>query len=261
MVDLHPEQARAVLENLAVGVVLIDKNERVSWANTYASDLLGAQVDGLLGQDVASLPLPFSAPQATDDEPQICVAGTIVGVTQRYHHPSGEGSVLLLLDRGHALVWFLTALSSGASGSVAGFGVLSRGAISNRLEAEISRSRRYANPLSCITVRFSGVRDARALSTVARRVKGQLRWVDQLGQWNDDTLLVILPETDESAAGALGEKLVLTVRGALESTDDGLSATLGTSSWQRGDNAEQLVCRALAAGRVVLRGQPVLASV
>lgn len=147
MVDLHPEQARAVLEHLSVGVILIDRNECVSWANAYASTLLGAHDDGLLGQHVTALPLPYSPSQATDEEPQICVEGTLVGITRRYDPPSGQGSVLMLLDRGHALVWFLSALSSGVAGNVAGFGVLSRGAISNRLEAEVSRSRRYAHSL------------------------------------------------------------------------------------------------------------------
>ena len=252
MVDLHPEQARAVLDNLPVGVVLVDRNERVSWANAYASTLLETEVDGLLGQAVTSISLPYSPPNTTDDEPQICVDGTMVGITQRYDHPSGGGSVVMVLERGHALVWFLSALSSGVSGSVAGFGVLSRGVISNRLEAEVSRSRRYANPLSCITVRFGGVQDHRALGEVARRVKGQLRWADQLGQWNADTLLVILPETDEKAASALRDKLASTVRAALDSTNDAVSAELGVGSWLRGDNAEQLVCRALAAGSTVL---------
>ena len=258
MVDLHPEQARVVLENLPVGVVLIDRNERVSWANAYASTLLETEIDGLLGQAVTSTSLPYSPPNTTDDAPEICVDGTMVGITQRYDHPSGQGSVVMVLERGHALVWFLSALSSGVSGSVAGFGVLSRGAISNRLEAEVSRSRRYANPLSCITVRFGGVPDHNALSEVARHVKGQLRWVDQLGQWNSDTLVVILPETDECAARALRDKLAATVKTALDATNDAVSAQLGAGSWQRGDNAEQLVCRALAAAINVPNAETVM---
>ena len=251
MVDLHPEQARAVLENLPVGIVLVDRNERVSWANAYASVLLGSETDGLLGQDVTCLPVPYAPLTMNDDESRIRVDGTMVGITHRYDHPAGRGSVLLLLDRGHALVWFLSALSSGGSNNVAGSGVLSRGAISNRLEAEVSRSRRYANPLSCISVRFGSAADHGAQSEVARYVKGQLRWVDQLGQWSRDTLLVILPETDERAADVLREKLAATIKTALDSSNNGVSAELGASSWQRGDNAEQMVCRALVAGSAV----------
>ena len=248
MVDLHPEQARAVLEDLPIGIVLVDRNERVSWVNAYASALLGGETEGLLGQDVTCLPVPYAPLRTNDDESPIRVDGTMVGITHRYDHPAQGGSVLLLLDRGHALVWFLNALASGGSNNVAGFGVLSRGAISNRLEAEVSRSRRYANQLSCISVRFGGVADHVAHSEVARYVKGQLRWVDQLGQWSRDTLLVILPETNERAADALREKLATTVKTALDLSNNGVSAELGASSWQRGDNAEQLVCRALVAG-------------
>ena len=52
-------------------------------------------------------------------------------------------------------MWLLNALTTGVSATVTDSGVLSRGAIINRLEAEVSRSRRYANPLSCITVQLA----------------------------------------------------------------------------------------------------------
>ena len=253
MVDLHPEHARAVLDDLPIGVVLIDRDGRVSWINRYATNFLGGDADQVLGHEIAALPLPFAPLAGVDDEPQVQVDGAMIGITQRYEHAAGEGSILIILDRGHALVWFLNALSTGASDTVTDSGVLSRGAIINRLEAEVSRSRRYANPLSCITVQLGKEAERALVGEIARNVKGQLRWVDLLGQWNDETLLLVLPETDEFAARALSEKLLSSVSLIICSSRVAVPADLGTSSWARGDNAERLVRRALAHGRSVQR--------
>lgn len=119
--------------------------------------------------------MPFAPLAAVDDEPQVQVDGAMIGITQRYDHAAGDGSILIILDRRHALVWFLNALTTGVSGTVTDFGVLSRGAIINRLEAEVSRSRRYANPLSCITVQLAKEAEGTLAGEIARKVKGQLR--------------------------------------------------------------------------------------
>ena len=253
MVKLHPEHARAVLDGLPIGVVLIDRDGRVSWINRYAASFLGGDADAVLGHEAAALPLPFTPLAGVDDEPQVQVDGAMIGITQRYEHAAGQGSILMILDRGHALVWFLNALSSGVSGTITDSGVLSRAAIINRLEAEVSRSRRYANPLSCITVQLGEEAEPSLVDEIARSIKGQLRWVDLLGKWNKDTLLIVLPETDEFAARALSEKLLSSVSLTTYSSGVTVPAELGTSSWERGDNAERLVRRALAHGRSVQR--------
>lgn len=251
MVDLHPEHARAVLEGLPVGVILTDRDQRVSWANAYAGKMLERAPDTLLGCEVTTLGLPYS-PGGVTDEAQMRVDGNVLGITQMYMGPSGEGAILMLLDRGHALVWFLSALASGVPGTVAASGVLARGAITNRIEAEVSRSRRYSNPLSCVTIRLVAEGHRDLLGEIARGVKGQVRWVDLLGQWNSDTLLIILPETDATAAEALQDKIAVTVNEALESIASQASAEIGSSTWRRGENSEQLVGRALDEGRAAV---------
>lgn len=250
MVDLHPEHARAVLEGLPVGVILTDTRERVSWANAYAGKMLSVDPGSLLGHDVTTLGLPYTPVATIAEDAQMQVDGNVLGITQAWEGPGGAGgSVLMLLDRGHALVWFLSALASGVPGTVAASGVLARGAITNRLEAEVSRSRRYANPLSCITVRLTNGSHGELLGEIARRVKGQVRWVDLLGQWSKDALLIILPETDAAAASALREKIAQTVEESLSAIASAATPELGISTWSRGENAEQLVGRALDDGR------------
>lgn len=240
MIEIHPEHARAVLETLAIGVVLVDRNQHVTWVNDYATTLLTLPAEELLGRPITELGLPYTPPGPGTDAVEVRIDGTMLGITQRYAHPGGNGSTLLLLDRGHALVWFLSTLAGGAPAPVAASGVLARAAIQHRLDAEISRSRRYANDLSCITVSYRGAGAAETLNGVARLLKEQLRWVDLLGQWRDDTLLVVLAETGLEAAERLRDKLTV-----LLATPGSETVACGVATWRRGDNAERLVARAL----------------
>jgi hypothetical protein len=250
MIGIHPEHARAVLENLALGIVLVDRHERVSWANAHAASLLGLAAERLPGLHVSELPLPYCRPGAGDDPLELRTEGALIGVTQRFEHPGGPGAVVTLLERGHALVWCLSALASGVPATVAASGVLARPGLSQRLEAEISRSRRYANQLSCIGARLLSVPGVERMAELARELKGQLRWVDVLGQWQDDALVVLLPETDMRAARVLLEKLAQNRRTTVGIAD----VAFGLSTWQRGDTAEQFVWRALACdGRPALK--------
>ncbi|MCB1749005.1 MAG: diguanylate cyclase [Gammaproteobacteria bacterium] len=247
MVELHPEQARAVLADLAIGVVVLDGRECVMWANAHAERLLGAPVSALIGENARVLALPYALPTAdSSEQPTVRVRGALVGFTQHYHHATGDGALVMLYERGHALVGFLNALASGVAGGISSIGVLNRAAIKSRLEGEISRSRRYSNPLSCITVHLAGDELLRDMGELARMLKEQLRWVDLLGQWRDDVLLVVLPETTEDAAARLTAKLM-----GLVAPPPGREQTLtiGCASWRRGDNAERMIRRALTCAR------------
>jgi hypothetical protein len=239
MIEIHPEHARAVLETLAIGVVLVDRNQRISWVNDYTATLLKRPVETLLGCSPAELELPYCAPGVGCEPVEVRVAGAMLGITQHYDYASGSGAVLLLLDRGHALVWFLSTLAGGVPGSVAASGVLARAAIQHRLDGEISRSRRYHNALSCITVYCQDPAAPTQLVDVARLLKEQLRWVDLLGQWREDTLLVVLPETALDAAERLRAKLAALLR-----APGAGGIVCGVASWRKGDNAERMVARA-----------------
>lgn len=245
MVDIHPEHARSVLESLAIGVVLVDRHQHVNWVNDYTSTLLKRPAESLLGRPVAELGLPYAVPEAGSEPVEVRIDGAMLGITQRYEHAGGAGAVLLLLDRGHALVWFLSTLAGGVPGSVAASGVLARAAIQHRLDSEISRSRRYDNELTCISVHCPGPDAVARIAGVARLLKEQLRWVDLLGQWSDDTLLVVLPETALEAAAGLRDKLA-----ALLAAPGVGAIACGVTAWHKGDNAERMVARAMESAPV-----------
>ena len=242
MVEIHPELARSVLESLSVGVILIDRSECVSWLNDYAITTLKTVATAVLGRHISELPVPYTPLAGNGAELEARIEGSILGLTQRYTYAGGRGALLLLLDRDHVLWSAMHGIGAGSAPTSA-LGGLPRAALVGRLQAEVSRSRRYENPLSCIAVKIAGGGTTMELDDIARALKGQLRWVDLLGWWQPDVLLVILPETTAPAARGLRDKLAA-VLAAVRIPGQFYCAV---AAWQRGDHAEQLVNRALVA--------------
>lgn len=217
MTALHPELARQLLQALPGPIALLNAAGVIVWVNDAFALLAGRAPGDCVGFAIDDLDLPLRL--------------TLGAEARRVAAPGFKGSVLLFDG------------AAGGGSTVAG--VLSREAAGLRLDAEISRSRRYSNPLSCLVARLDG--DAGAYATLERMLREQLRWVDVLARWSDTELLVLLPETPARAATALCRKLAIQVR-ALE----GLAkVTWGASSWRRGDDAAQFVARARTGERGV----------
>ena len=123
-------------------------------------------------------------------------------------------------------------------------GLLDRATIGRLLRSEISRSRRYGNPLSVArytagtaTVNDSDLVQA-TMATVAETLKEHLRWTDSVGRSSAQSLLLVLPETDAGAVTILLGK----IRAAIGDREGGLTWT----TWRRGDNLDSLLSRVAA---------------
>jgi diguanylate cyclase (GGDEF)-like protein len=96
-------------------------------------------------------------------------------------------------------------------------GLYNRRYLDRRLEEEFSRSRRYRTPLSILLVdidHFKSVNDTHGhqagdlvLSYLAKLTLNAVRTSDIAARYGGEELLVIAPNTAESAAGALAERL------------------------------------------------------
>ena len=126
-------------------------------------------------------------------------------------------------------------------------------ALSQAINQQVSRSRRYDNPLSVLLVQLAspasdGYSDATLLA-VSRLLRDRLRWVDQLGRWRDDAFLALLPETGEADAQALADKIhasLAEVSGEADHPLSGLALSFGLAAWRKGDDARTLLRRATA---------------
>jgi diguanylate cyclase (GGDEF)-like protein len=89
--------------------------------------------------------------------------------------------------------------------------------IVSKLEQEVQRSQRYGSPLSIIIFdiddfkevndRFGHLAGDTVLVELAQMLKKGVRSIDSLGRYGGEEFLLILPETDGSAAVVMGDRL------------------------------------------------------
>ncbi len=134
-------------------------------------------------------------------------------------------------------------------------GLANRRAIAQALDLHVSRSRRYKNPLSTVLVAvdLQKLASVRPLSTdpatlaVSRYLRDRLRWVDQIGRWEEDQFLLVLPETSEADARGLLDKIVNEQDSMqLPEPYDDLRPQLrfGLACWSKGDDMRTLLRKA-----------------
>ncbi len=131
-------------------------------------------------------------------------------------------------------------------------GLLTEKSVMAHLVSEVSRSRRYQNPLSVIMLHLAAGQggaseDIAMLPKVARFLKERLRWVDITGRWQHRGILVVLPETNLAAATQLANKLCAEMDKDLQA-EAGDRAPLsplaiGVTEWRKGDDAMKLIDR------------------
>ena len=130
-------------------------------------------------------------------------------------------------------------------------GLPNRRALIDLLEAQISRSRRYHNPLAVIRLELQGLetspeRRAVVLVAVAHLLNDQLRWSDIRGYWNEATFLLVLPETSASSATQLAHKLITRLASTVR--DDrgetlAIYARAAVTAWTTGDDLQRMMTR------------------
>ncbi len=124
-------------------------------------------------------------------------------------------------------------------------GVLNRRTIIQELNTEISRSRRYENPLSAILIQYS---TSSALSVenvetkeqaIANAINSELRWVDIIGSLSKGCFLIVLPESSESGAEQAWNKIST----ALQPFINEKQYQVSYSDWQKDNNADEFIAR------------------
>jgi GGDEF domain-containing protein len=127
-------------------------------------------------------------------------------------------------------------------------GLANHSALVHALNVQVSRSRRYYNPLTLVLIRIeppthSELPDGTVLA-IARFLRDRLRWVDELGRHSVNTFMMILPETDEAGARILLGKIRVELDELLpRSAENSPSSILriGIMQWNRGMDAAALV--------------------
>lgn len=250
------------LDALPIGILILDSDGQVRWLNEPALGLLGCDRSELLGLSEHDLPLlrspiiasgalltPVARPetrlrahstQLTDTGGEAFRLVSLTDVTDTLR--AVKSRTLGMDGRDSTRMDPLTCL-------------LTRKSLMKELVSEVSRSRRYQNPLSIIILRpyadpgawdaLGEDRRAAILKATAQALKEQLRWVDEAGRWDRDCLLLVLPETHAEAARQLAEKVSSQVI-QLPGEEGGILTQCVITEWRKGDDAQTLIARAEA---------------
>ncbi len=125
------------------------------------------------------------------------------------------------------------------------------------LNAQVTRSRRYTNPLCLAVVEIkteAEIEDAglaqEIILAVSRYLRDRLRWVDLIARWSDDRFMLVLPETSLEDATKLLNKIKSDfIDAPLPETITHMNVRLqiGIAEWQKGNDARLLMKRSMEA--------------
>ena len=253
-----------VLNYAPIGVLVEDCSGRVVWLNHTLEWQLGVNVASMLGAHTSELPLePLPGARGK----RLFKAPYAYGINSARHLKCIEDILPEYSDTGIRVRYFLETreerppefrndlmrLLENRSNVDSTIGVRDQDGIIQTLRSEVSRSRRYGNPLSVVVARIipqpqtGQVLDhpSKTLSVAASLFKNGTRWADTVGRYGDWEFLLVLPETTAPASA----QLVRNIEEILGSTDKNLSALrfdirFGVAEWHRGDDETSLLGRA-----------------
>lgn len=235
-----------ILNISELGLVILDENRKVRWCNGEFANWINAEPDALLDRDWLSLPL-----EPGDEHDQI------------YHLICKKRNQTLHLEHWHAMmpsypeltVHYFRAVSldkNRATSPAALVNIPKRPNWVQFLDYEVSRSRRYNNPLAVLKVKLLMFENDQLLhvtgdinEAVSQLLKDELRWADMIGHSQAGEFLVVLPETNEAACQALQHKIAQTMEEKIIKPYPNYEFELvfGEAYWQKGDSSGLLLDR------------------
>jgi len=135
-------------------------------------------------------------------------------------------------------------------------GLANERALSQQLAIQVTRSRRYQNPLTLALLNMEITDDNdphilddnydRLIVAFSQFLRDRLRWADFIARCSGSRFIVVLPETTEAEALKLFEKMA-TETGSIELPEaekNSIKMRFGLAEWQKGNDPKLLVERA-----------------
>ncbi len=255
-----------LLENSPSFIIVTDDQQHVYWVNQSFCDFLGMERDQLLGVAFSDIKEPCLK-QVLEAAPRVEVFAGILDKWielqdvmrlngEQFGEENKELTVLYYADASKAieierqLLQLESTLSHKMSHDPV-TGMLNHHSMFQTLNSEVSRSRRYDNPLSVVLMTVDYEADNKALApeemeqirlVISQLLKDQMRWADIVGHLNGFDFVLLLPETVYESAEVLVKKLNTSLKNA---SIDVSKINYGLSQWQRGDDVKMFVERAV----------------
>ncbi len=249
--QLKPSISNKVLGNLPMGIVVFD-DDKIHWVNGWLLEKLQTSLDTLVGLSQSqAVETDFAALFGSDETLRLTGSAdqTIWLYRERsfsehceIHYFQDITSLMQVIEERKQLRLEAEAQQIKDPAT----GLLNEAAIMQALDLQVSRSRRYQNPLSLIELSISrkkgGACDKRQILSTSSLLKDQLRWADQVGFLNKSTFLILLPETSKEDVQQLVDKLCR-AEGSPLAPDSGITPLFKIEEWAKGDDPRKLLKR------------------
>lgn len=253
-----------IMQSCPIGLLLLDNNKTVRWMNDTLSEMLGSRARLLHDKNISQVSDPYKA--LYDDESTVHIPATETEdelwlmCTSKHLQPSGQAQFLVDISALRLVMQDRNRLQDELKEIRAideETGLPNSKALFQSLEPQVSRSRRYNNPLSIIIMRVTSI-DAlqnkypehygNTLLAISQMLNDQMRWADIIGRLSDSDFLMVLPETHGDAASDIAEK----IRGRIDMLEvpdsdvepKDIHVEFGVAEWQKGDDVGLLMMRA-----------------
>lgn len=258
--------ALEALENCPMGVLILSPERKVVWANQAFINTHDTSMEALNGQSE----MEVMAVNFSQDPKQPSLLQSQSGKEQRtfamINHFTSDGfqcRYFADVSETVSLNKICNALKQQLKESLQRddlTNLLNKRSLLQALSPEVSRSRRYNNPLSLLIIKVQEIKPLldgvtvvtdQVISSVGHYLRDQMRWVDLIGRTDDDEFSLILPETQKDDAEKLAEKISDHLQSLALSIDStvkvAVTVACGISGWQKGDDMNLMLERAASA--------------
>ncbi len=264
MSNMNSSLCHTLLENNTSFIIILDQNKSIYWLNQSFCDYLGLEREQLTGQSQEQLKEPCLKDILAANQRVQLFAGILdkwleLQDVMMIKEPMTDGSegqelkvcfyndISSLVETEKQLLQLENTLSHKMSHDPV-TGMLSHHSMFQTLSSEVSRSRRYNNPLSLILMNINYHTDAsqeqqeQMRLMISQLLKDQMRWADIVGHLDGYDFVLLLPETVYASAEVLVRKLNKRLQSI---ASDKIDISYGISQWQKGDDVRLFITRAV----------------
>lgn len=238
-----------ILEKSPLCIVICNKDQRVTWCNERFLKETQLPDKSVVGQLFQALPIDCIDNNA--QQKQLFTGNGHDNIKFQYwqenlEEPSGGTAHYFTRERGVSdKVTQLIAKVSACK-------LPKRANWVEFLDYEVSRSRRYDNPLSILKLHMlilskpDNVHEETIHQTIKDTLMDVLRWADMIGHTDHGTYLMVLPETPNDSLQALQVKLENALKSQFQFISQEIKYQLvfGEAGWQKHDDSQKLLSRA-----------------
>jgi len=243
--------AEKLLSQLPVAALIYSDDKRVIWVSEQLSEWLSCHQQNLVGQHIGQLAI-----EKRKEKPgYFYIGGSAKALSMHVVQLDQMGKMFACYFKDKPFKrqdeGFKNALSS-QTNQLSSIDQPIRPQIDQFLEYEISRSRRYNNPLALLKVQFSIYPKVeitewqRVRQSIFYFLSERTRWVDMVKSQADDNFLLVFPETGAANLPNIIDKINqgLNRLFAVQFPHLTMDFTYGSANWENGDTARSLIDKA-----------------